>query len=217
MNIMLASLGQGLAHPVQGTQQAFRTLLSAMATPGRIMSLRGVAQEGVQPPATQHPEHPFGLAMTVALLTLLDPEAPLHLHSPLHSAAAAAYFRFHCGAAMADAGTAPIVAARAADLHAGLWAALAQGSDEAPQLGATLLIEVAGLDEQQPLSGAALLQLRGPGIQSVHSLAVQGLAPDFWRWRQSQQRLLPRGIDLVLCCGPRLAAIPRSTHLSLEA
>lgn len=213
----LASLGQGLAQPVQGTQQAFRTLLSAMSLPGRVMALDGVACAGVQAPASQHPEHPWGLAMTVSLLTLLDPEAPLHLQSPLNSAAATAYFRFHCGAVLAEPAAAPIVATRAADLQAGLWASLALGSDEAPQLGATLLVEVPGLDEHQPLSGASLLRLRGPGIQQQQALAVQGLPAGFWPWRQSLQCQAPRGVDLLLCCGARLAAIPRSTQLSLEA
>lgn len=216
MSETLASLGQGLANPVQGTQQAFRTLLSAMSHPGRVMRLPAAARAGVQPPASQHAEHPFGIAMAVALLSLLDPEAPLHLHTPLHSAAAAAYFRFHCGASLVDAAQAPLVAARAADLTPTLWQALALGSDDAPENGATLLVEVAGLHEQQPLPGAALLRLRGPGIASTHALAVQGLPPGFWPWRQGLQQALPRGVDLVLCCGERLAAIPRSTQLTLE-
>jgi alpha-D-ribose 1-methylphosphonate 5-triphosphate synthase subunit PhnH len=212
----LSSLGQGLANPVHGTQQAFRALLSAMSHPGRVMALPEAALAGVQPPGTQHAQHPFGIAMTVALLSLLDPEAPLHLHGPLHSAAAAAYFRFHCGAALAGAAQAPLVAARAADLTPALWCELSQGSDDAPQLGATLLVEVAGLDEQQPLPGAALLGLRGPGIATVQTLAVQGLPAGFWPWRQGLQQALPRGVELFLCCGTRVAAIPRTTHLSLE-
>lgn len=216
MSAALASLGQGLANPVQGTQQAFRTLLSAMSHPGRVMAMPEAALAGVQPPASQHEQHPFGVAMTVSLLSLLDPEAPLHLHTPLGSAAAAAYFRFHCGANLAEASQAPLVAARAADLNPSLWSALSQGSDEAPQLGATLLVEVVGLDEQQPLAGAALLRLRGPGIATQQSLAVLGLPTGFWHWRMGLQRSLPRGVDLVLCCGHRVAAIPRSSQLSLE-
>lgn len=217
MNEALASLGQGMTQPVRGSQQAFRTLLSAMSYPGRVMGMPELAMDGVQPPASQHESHPFGVAMTVSLLSLLDPEVPLHLHTPLHSATAAAYFRFHCGASLAPASQAPLVAARAADLNPALWTALSQGSDEAPQLGATLLVEVAGLDERQPLAGAALLRLRGPGIATEQSLAVLGLPAAFWPWRLSLQRALPRGIDLILCCGERVAAIPRSTHLCLEA
>jgi len=216
MNESLASLGQGLANPVRGTQQAFRTLLSAMAYPGRILTMPAAALAGVQPPASQHEQHPFGIAMTVSLLSLLDPDAPLHLHTPLHSAAAAAYFRFHCGASLAPAAQAPLVAARAADLSPALWTLLSQGSDEAPQLGATLLVEVAGLDERQPLAGAALLRLQGPGIATEQSLAVLGLPIAFWHWRLGLQRALPRGVDLVLCCGERVSAIPRTTHLCLE-
>jgi alpha-D-ribose 1-methylphosphonate 5-triphosphate synthase subunit PhnH len=216
MGEALASLGQGMDNAVQGTQQAFRTLLAAMSHPGRVQAMPAAALAGVQPPASQHAEHPFGLAMTAALLSLLDPDAPLHLHAPLHSASAAAYFRFHCGAVLAEVPRATLVAARAADLNAGLWTALAQGSDEAPQDGSTLLVEVAGLDEQQPLPAAALLHLTGPGIARLQTLVVAGLPPAFWHWRRELQRHSPRGVDLLLCCGPRIAAIPRSSQLSLE-
>lgn len=216
-NDTLASLGQGLDNVVHGSQQAFRSALTAMSHPGRVLGLPSAALAGLQPPRSQHADHPFGLAMSSLLLSLLDPSAALHLHGPLHSVAAAAYFRFHCGAVLVDAEGAALVAARAADLDATLWTALALGSDEAPQDGATLLVEVAGLDEQQPLPGAALLRLTGPGIARLQTLVVAGLPSAFWHWRRELQRQSPRGVDLLVCCGQRIAAIPRSSQLSLES
>ncbi|MCV2367592.1 phosphonate C-P lyase system protein PhnH [Roseateles oligotrophus] len=212
----LAAMKRGFTEPVFGAQQVFRQLLDAMALPGRVHELAAV-DSGVQLPTKA-----FGLAMTLSLLTLLDAESPLHLAAELGSKAAAAYFRFHCGAKLAEPGLAQFTAVQAADLATPnlgtpIWQALPLGSDEQPQLGGTLLLEVSGLDEKQALAGAALLTLRGPGIASEQTLAVQGLPPEFWRWRQALLPAFPRGIELMLCCGSRLAAIPRSTLITLES
>jgi alpha-D-ribose 1-methylphosphonate 5-triphosphate synthase subunit PhnH len=61
------------------------------------------------------------------------------------------------------------------------------------------------------------LILRGAGIESAQRLSVRGLGDAFWRWRQCQQSAMPRGIDLVLVQGTRIAAIPRSSRIEREA
>ena len=71
------------------------------------------------------------------------------------------------------------------------------GSDDAPQSSATLFVEVDALSDQ-PLSGAAALRLRGPGIENARDLAVAGLPAAFWQWRVALQAEMPRGVDLVL-------------------
>lgn len=206
----IASMTAGFSDPVAGAQQVFRHLLDALSLPGRVHQLAGI-DASVQPPG-------LGLAATLSLLTLLDAESPFHLAGDLNTSAAAApaYFRFHCGAPLAVATAAQFTLVRDCQLDAPLWAALPLGSDEQPQLGASLLIEVSGLDEQAALPGAALLRMKGPGIAAEQSLAVQGLPLAFWRWRQALAPAFPRGVDLLLCCGSRLAAIPRSTLITLE-
>jgi alpha-D-ribose 1-methylphosphonate 5-triphosphate synthase subunit PhnH len=206
----LATLKRGFTEPVFGAQQVFRHLLDAMSLPGRVHELAAV-DSGVQAPTEA-----FGLAMTLSLLTLLDAESPLHLGAELGSKAAQAYFRFHCGAKLVEPQQAQFSAFKAMQLDAQQWQALPLGSDEQPQLGGTLLLEVKGLDEQTALAGASLLTLRGPGIATQQTLAVQGLPIEFWRWRRALAADFPRGIDLLLCCGTRLAAIPRSTLITLE-
>lgn len=209
MTDAISKMGAGFSDPVAGAQQVFRHLLDALALPGRVHELAALGA-GVQPPG-------LGLAATLSSLTLLDAESPFHLAGDLNnSAAAAAYFRFHCGAPMAAATTAQFTLVRDCHLDPSLWDSLPLGSDEQPQLGASLLIEVSGLDEKLALPGAALLNLRGPGIATEQSLVVQGLTLAFWRWRQALAPAFPCGIDLVLCCGSRLAAIPRSTLITLE-
>ncbi len=206
MSAVLADMGAGFADPVHGAQQAFRTLLGAMAEPGRLLALPGSATAGIEPP--------MGLALAATLLTLLDADTPVHLAGTLGTDASRAWVRFHTGAR--DAGTvAPMTAALARDVHEVLWQALDLGTDEAPQSSATLFVEVDALSER-PLPGAVALKLRGPGIERSRDLAVAGLPPAFWQWRRALQAELPRGVDLVLACGTRLAALPRSTRLESE-
>ena len=203
----------GFADPVHGAQQAFRTLLAAMSYAGRVQVLPPVALDGLQPAdAELAPPLPPGLA--AVLLTLLDAQTPALLAGGF--ADAAPWLRFHTGArALRDGEPATLAAARAADVDPALCTRLALGSDEAPQDGATLVVEVDGLSDAAGSSDVALA-LRGPGIASVQRLCVAGLPASFWAWRRALRPAMPRGVDLVLAQGTRLAAIPRSTRIELE-
>jgi alpha-D-ribose 1-methylphosphonate 5-triphosphate synthase subunit PhnH len=97
-----------------------------------------------------------------------------------------------------------------------LWSRLDLGTDESPQSSATLFVEVDALSDQ-PLHDGLALTLRGAGIATVRQLAVAGLSEAFWRWRSALQSELPRGIDIVLVCGARLAALPRSTRITVDS
>ena len=214
MSATLAHMGAGFADPVHGAQQTFRVLLGAMSEPGGVHALHDAATDGLAPDdAEMRP--PLGVAIAATLLTLLDADTPAHLAGALGNDDARAWLRFHTGARDVPAATA-MTAALARDVDAALYGALPLGTDEAPQVGATLVVEVDALSDR-PLAGAVALKLRGAGIESSRDLAVAGLAPGFWQWRISLQSELPRGVDLVLVCGDRLAAIPRSTRIGLEA
>ena len=214
MSATLAHMGAGFADPVHGAQQAFRVLLGAMSEPGRLHDLHDAATDGLAPDdAEMRP--PLGVAMAATLLTLLDADTPAHLAGALGNDDARAWLRFHTGARDVPA-AAGMTAALARDVDAALWNALALGSDEAPQAGATLIVEVDALSGQ-PLAGAVALTLRGAGIETLRNLAVAGLPAAFWQWRIALQAELPRGVDLVLVCGMQVAAIPRSTRVELEA
>ena len=214
MSATLAHMGAGFADPVHGAQQAFRVLLGAMSEPGRLHDLHDAATDGLAPDdAEMRP--PLGVAMAATLLTLLDADTPAHLAGALGNDDARAWLRFHTGARDVPA-AAGMTAALARDVDAALWNALALGSDEAPQSGATLIVEVDALSGQ-PLAGAVALTLRGAGIETLRNLAVAGLPAAFWQWRIALQAELPRGVDIVLVCGMQVAAIPRSTRVELEA
>ncbi|HJV62851.1 MAG TPA: phosphonate C-P lyase system protein PhnH [Albitalea sp.] len=212
MSALLVEMTPGFADAAHGAQQVFRVLLDAMARPGRIHTLPAAAVAGIVPPAGVDGA-PMGRAAAASLLTLLDAETTLHLHGDLARATTIAWLRFHTGVRLAAAGHAAFVAARAGEVDRALCDALDLGSDEAPQRGATLLVEVDALDDR-PIAGGAAFTLRGPGIEDCHDLAVAGVPDAVWAWRLALRQALPRGVDLVLTQGDRLAALPRTTRIT---
>lgn len=203
----IADLTPGLRDPVHDAQRSYRVLLDAMSRPGRIHTLPAEALAALQPPAA------LGAGMAAVLLTLLDAETSVALLGRYADAAARRWLRFHTGVCDEAAATAAFSVLHAADASAGLWSLLPRGSDEAPQLGATLLVEVPAL---QARAGRDALVLRGPGIAERHHLRVEGLPRTFWAERIALERIAPRGVDLVLVAGASVAAIPRSTRLGWE-
>lgn len=183
----------GFADPVGHAQATFRALLDAMARPGTVHS----AGADLVAPA------PLDPATAAVLLSLIDGDAMLHI-SP-DCAEATPWLVFHCGTApCAQIGTAGFVVARAMpDL-----ATLSAGSDEAPESSATLVLQVTALGTGQAL------RLAGPGLKAPSTLRAEGLPVDFAaRWAANHAQF-PRGVDLVLCAGTQLAAIPRSITVS---
>lgn len=179
----------GFTDPVQDGQSCFRAVLEALSRPGRIQTVAS----GLTPPAALAP------ATAAVLLTLVDAETPLH-----HDAGeeADAWLRFHCGCPMATTGDAAFVLSVT---QPPAFATLCHGTDEEPERGATLIIQVKALEEGRGW------RLRGPGIEHEHRLHVEGLPQGFLADRASRRGLFPRGVDVVLCAGDRLAALPRTT------
>ena len=178
----------GFADPVHDSQACFRAVLDAFARPG---TLHAVAAPDGPPP-------PLHRATAAALLTLLDADTPLWWDDG--AAAAAPWIAFHCGAPRAGLGDAAFVLA----LGPVPLDALRAGTDDAPEDGATLILQVAALGE-----GRAL-RLSGPGLQHPAPFAAAGLPDGFVaEWARNRARF-PRGVDVVLCAGDRLAALPRT-------
>ncbi len=185
-------LQPGFADPVAGAQSCFRAVLDAMARPGRIRE----AGMGLTPPA------PLAPATAAVLLTLLDYDTPVWLDQA--AAASREWIGFHCGA--------PIVPAIAACSFA-LALALPElatppaGSHEAPESAATLILQVSALGRGRTY------RLAGPGLRTPALLSVDGLPAGFASAWQENHALFPRGVDIVLCAGTSLAALPRSVAL----
>lgn len=189
-----SKMAPGLADAVFDSQRVFRLVLDAMARPGRSVAL----DLDLDPPAPLDP-------MTAAVcLALVDFETSLWLDVP---GAAADYLHFHCGCPMAahpgEAAFAVITdAAAMPELHA-----FSQGSDEAPETSATLLIQAQGLAEGEGL------RLTGPGIENEVRIRIDGLPSGFWdRWADNHA-LFPRGVDALIVADGRVVGLPRTTRV----
>jgi alpha-D-ribose 1-methylphosphonate 5-triphosphate synthase subunit PhnH len=184
----------GFADPVGDAQATFRAVLDAMARPGRVCE----AGAGLHPPA------PLDKATAAVALSLVDQETPLFLDVDMQ--AAGSWLAFHAGTPIVPdhAGADFVLASFCPDLSA-----LKAGSDEAPEASTTLILQIAALGR------GTGYRLTGPGLPGPAVLRATGLPEDFvTAWRRNHA-LFPRGIDIVLCAGDRLAALPRS--VSVEA
>lgn len=182
----------GFADPVFGAQESFSALMNAMARPGRIQTCAALHDlpPGLEP------------AAAAALLSLADAETPIWTDA---EGEARDWIAFHSGAAFVTPGEAQFLLATRAMPK---LAALNQGSDETPQESATLIVQIASLED------ATGWRLTGPGIEREHHLAAKGLPADFLAQWAANRAQAPRGVDLVLCAGTRLAALPRTTRIA---
>lgn len=182
----------GFADPATDAQSCFRAVLEAMSRPGAITCAGG----GLHPPA------PLDPATAAVLLTLADADTPLWLDPA--AAAAADWAAFHCGAARAGS---PGAAAFACALAMPALSSLNPGTDLAPEDSATLILQVPALGR-----GTAY-RLTGPGLRTPATLRLDGLPDDFAVQWAANHAQYPCGVDIVLCEGERLCALPRSVRI----
>jgi alpha-D-ribose 1-methylphosphonate 5-triphosphate synthase subunit PhnH len=140
-------------HP-RDAAHAFRAAMNVMARPGRIERLAGA-----RPPA------PLSVAAGVLLLTLCDPETPLHLAGAHDTPEVRGWIAFHTGA--------PVVGRAQAAFAVGTWEALGPlegyriGEAEYPDRSATLIVEMTGTagrgrDAHRPRASATPRTCRCP-------------------------------------------------------
>lgn len=190
------------ADPVRDAQAAFRAVMNAMARPGSVQPIASLA-------GAPAPLSPTAAAIAVALA---DYETPLWLDPALAAAPdVGAWLTFHTGARIiaepASAAFALIAdAAALPDLET-----FAQGTDIYPDRSTTLILQVASL------TGGPALKLAGPGIAGHGHLAVAGLPADIAPRLAANHAHFPRGVDLVLAGSEGVAALPRTTRVTVEA
>jgi alpha-D-ribose 1-methylphosphonate 5-triphosphate synthase subunit PhnH len=183
-------LSAGFADPVADAQSCFRAVLDAMARPGQVHTVSGVSA-----PA------PLCDAAAAVLLALADHETPLWLDR--NAEPARGWITFHTGA--------PAVPAKQAMFAMALslpdLATLPHGADEMPETSATIILQVRSLRAGQQFV------LEGPGLREPRLLAIDRMPADFAAIWQRNHALYPCGIDLILCAGDQLAALPRSVSI----
>jgi len=188
----------GFSDAVGQSQQVFRTILTALSEPGRIMSVTGAP--GVQ----------LGLdaAALAFLLTLADGDTPVWIGGETDDALAA-YLRFHTGAPIvADPGAAQFALIADPGRYLPLRS-FDPGTEDFPDRSATVILGVKAIGD----SGA--FALRGPGIPDRRQLAIAGLPQHFAAdWAENHAQF-PCGVDLILTCGTELVGLPRSIVLEM--
>jgi alpha-D-ribose 1-methylphosphonate 5-triphosphate synthase subunit PhnH len=188
---MSTGLEAGFANPVRDAQGCFRAVLDAMSHPGRIARVTGVTAPG-----------PLSDAAGAVLLTLADHETPVWLDPA--ASETRKWIEFHCGA--------PIVASPETCDFAMAFSLpdldrLPAGTHEEPQSSATVVLQI------ERFGAGKSFRLTGPGLREPAILTVAGLPSDFASiWRRNHASF-PLGIDLILCAGDRLTALPRTVSI----
>ncbi|WP_342077719.1 phosphonate C-P lyase system protein PhnH [Yoonia sp. SS1-5] len=182
------TLGGGFMDPAIQSAHAFRSVMEAIARPGKICDIAGA-----EPPA------PLSRAAGSVLLTLCDSDTPVYLAGGTDTPEIRAWLAFHTGA--------PMMGPSHAMFAVGTWddllplSAYQVGTSEYPDRSATLIVE------SDELAGGTTLS--GPGIKDTSSLNLPDLAAF-----QANHAMFPLGLDFIFTCDDQLAALPRSTEVS---
>ncbi|WP_293860047.1 phosphonate C-P lyase system protein PhnH [uncultured Alsobacter sp.] len=193
---MSAALAAGFASPVHDAQAVFRCVMMAMARPGTV---RRIAVP-LDPPGCMQP------AAAAAALALCDFETPVWLDEALSSHPhVREWLRFHTGAPVVAASRAAAFAFVADGRALPAFSTFALGTLDYPDRSVTAVVAVDALHEGMGW------RLTGPGIPGETRFIAEGLPADMLDRLAGNRGLFPRGIDIVLVCGDRIAALPRTT------
>ena len=181
----------GFVDPVTEAQACFRSVLSAMSCPGRIVAM----SHSIAAP-------PLDPATASVLLTLVDADVTLWLDEAL--CPSWDWLAFHAGVVRAPS---PAEAAFLCVTALPPLGDVFAGTDAAPETAATIILQVPALVNGRRLT------LYGPGLEAPTVIAPQGLPADFVAQWEANHRLFPRGVDLLLCAGGAFLALPRSVRI----
>lgn len=212
----MAPLLPGFDNAVHDAQQTFRSLLFALAEPGRIQSLNLLL------------DCPVGLELAIAAasLTLLDLETQLWI-SPSGSEDLRRWLQFHTGCRFAKQPEQADFALVLDTTELPGFSRFRWGTAEEPEQSTTLLLQVEALGQAGDQAGgpvadqlgskvAQSVTLRGPGILEQR-LINPALPESFWGDWQQNQGSYPLGVDVYLFCGAELMGLPRSVKAVAES
>lgn len=168
-------------------QQVFRRLMTAFSYPGLVQPLEGAE----------------GDALRLILATLVDGACTL---SNPHQLLAVDDLR-RLGSRLCSTETADFIVAPGRQVMDGTPRL---GSLENPEQGATVVLAVSALG-----TGASV-SLQGPGINGEQLLHVGGVDPAWWTLRAEWNAHFPMGVDFILVSDNAIAALPRTTRITLK-
>jgi alpha-D-ribose 1-methylphosphonate 5-triphosphate synthase subunit PhnH len=191
-------LPPGFADKVLSAQSTFRSVMDALARPGSVQRI--VAAAGTPLPM---------LRGTAAIaLTLFDHDTPIWLDARMSATSdVAKWLKFHTGAPVVqDCSICSFALIGDASLLPDLDR-FSFGSNEYPDRSTTLILQLESLAEGDTI------ELRGPGIDGIATMQAAIEPPDLFERLAINEKLFPRGIDVVLVADDSIVAIPRTTRL----
>lgn len=192
----------GFQDPVHEAQACFRAIMNATARPG---IRQKISISELAPPA---PLTPTGAAIA---LTLFDYDTPIWLDKTLMaSEAVKAFLRFHTGAPIVSEPVEAAFALVADATHLVPIASFNQGSAEYPDRSTTVILTGQNFKAQQSVT------LTGPGVKDTEHFETSPLPPVFWDQVISNAKQFPRGVDLIFAGDGEIAALPRSSRISIQ-
>jgi alpha-D-ribose 1-methylphosphonate 5-triphosphate synthase subunit PhnH len=186
-------------NPAHDAARAFRVILDAVANPGLIY------------PFTPTLSAPAGLGSEAAAvaLTLCDFQTPIWLENSLRTSAISQYLRFHTGAPIASSRPEAMFALMDAACVIPDLAKFPSGTPEYPDRSVTLIVKT------EQLTNSMGIVLKGPGIQTTRSFNALPVSESFWNDMIASRANFPLGIDVIFVAPRKIAAVPRSTQISI--
>lgn len=198
------ALVSGFSNPARDAQQTFRKLLKAISEPGTIINAS--SPEGLDQlyPST------FAVCQT-----LLDQQTPLWLSTEFSNPVIQQNLHFNTGMPLAkrslDAQFALAYASEITTLDN-----FAKGTAEYPERNCTLILQVHTISQFWSTDqNSTTLKLSGPGIKTVHQIAIAGLSQAVLYYLTERPDPFPLGVDFVFTAEQSLVAIPRTTQLEV--
>jgi alpha-D-ribose 1-methylphosphonate 5-triphosphate synthase subunit PhnH len=197
----VGSYVQSLTVPPDVAQADFRALLAALAEPGTLTT--------ITPPAGV----PAALAVAAGLADVEVPVCVLTGAGTEHWTQALQLATSAPSARLEDARM--IVALRSPSVDE--VAALPRGDALHPELGARLILTVAGLTVAEDTGTGTVLALAGPGVPGSRRIRVSGPPSEVFHALAAVNTAFPAGVDTFLVAADgTVAGLPRSTRISIE-
>lgn len=188
----------GFSSQTFDSQQVFRHLLDAMASPGSIRELD----------LPLEPETPVHHASGAILLTLMDFETPFWTDLE-NKNSAVQWLRFHTGAPYTYTSSQSAFALVTDYDEFETPEQFNRGTIESPDHSTTLVIHTRGMDDR------GRIRLTGPGIKKERFINLKGIRESFFAKRAQLFQDYPLGVDMIFVCDRQFAAIPRTTRMEV--
>ena len=219
MGVDLGLVCKGFDDPVRDSQQSFRTILNTLSEPGTLARLDA--------PNLNHPHETWTEAAWAVAMTLLDGDTRVWLSPSLATPVALASLKFHTGCPITQIpGEADFVFVGHPSEQPE-WSSLRQGEAEFPDLSATVVLQVPGIEAVGAFDRArgegapqrTTWELRGPGIEHTRLIQLQHNDQDHWPDRlrdalAANRASFPLGVDLLLVWRDFVCGLPRTTRVA---